>query len=211
MDGRKLKFAILAVMARPGVRSECKQNLIGHHGCVGSVEGSLGVRFDNESRFAGYGAFDELVSAGLLRPTFTDIHHPEAWVAITDAGRLALTRRALDDLDCALSKISPTLLELRDGASAAATSTSPDAQRQAAHSARELIDQTLKLGAPDATVRGEPGFQPDPSSRDGITRRHRLRTLMLRGGGVSESSLAEAEAACELVVRVDRRRTRPTT
>jgi hypothetical protein len=51
-----------------------------------------------------------------------------------------------------------------------------------------------------------PGFLPDPNSRSGITRRHRLRYLMLiHRGTVSDSELKVAEQACDLALATDER------
>lgn len=50
------------------------------------------------------------------------------------------------------------------------------------------------------------GFAPDPSSKSGITRRHRLRYLMkLYRGSESDSELQVAEVACDLVIAADDR------
>ena len=67
-----------------------------------------------------------------------------------------------------------------------------------------MIDQALKLGAPDDDVKLEAGFVPDPSSKSGITRRQRLRLLMKRRrGAASDSDLVIAEKACDLVLAID--------
>ena len=80
----------------------------------------------------------------------------------------------------------------------------PDALRQAAHSARELVEQSLKIGAPDDAVRATLGFAADPSSKSGVTRRHRLKYLMLQNRGVaSDSDLKIAEQACDLALATD--------
>src|SRR5262245_6593393 len=165
MNSRELKFAILEYLARDSLRHEHKMNLLGSPMSPGAIERAQDVRFDDADRFRADRAFETLMSGGLIRPTYNDLISPEKWVTITDAGRRALERRAFDDLDEALRAISPTLVEMRDGAWAAAESVNPDARRQSAHSARELVDQTLKLGAPDEAVRAMPGFRPDPGSR----------------------------------------------
>ena len=125
-------------------------------------------------------------------------------ISNTDAGRNALQRGTLDDLDAALSAINPHLVEIRRGAWAALSSGQPDSLRQAAHSGRELIDQTLKGGASDAEVRAQPGFVPDSSSKSGVTRRMRLKLLMRKyKGSVSESDLRIVEKSCDVVEATD--------
>src|SRR5437868_5441414 len=133
-------------------------------------------------------------SAGFIEPTYSDIVAPEDWVVITDSGRDALKRGALDDLDDVLQRINPYLVQVRRGAWAALGAAHPDSLRQAAHSARELIDQVLKEGAPDEEIRRETGFRPDPGSLSGITRRMRLKLLMRKyRGEVSESDVKVVE------------------
>ena len=199
-----LKFAILKILA--SVRHEHKYNLLGKSNAQDDLERQLGIRFEPEQRHMADVAFQELETADLIRPTYDDLISPGLWIAITDAGRIALDRGVLDSLDEALQKISPALVELRAGAWAAVVSGRPDSLRQASHSARELIDQTLKTGAPDAAVLAMPGFSADTSSRTGVTRRHRLRYLMAAyHGDVSDSQLRVVEEACDLVLAVDDR------
>lgn len=204
MNVRAAKFEILSALA--SMRHAHKFTLIGRGSDRGDLERRLNVTFGPEDRERADIALEELRAAGLIRCTYSDLVDPEAWVAITDSGRVALERRCLDPLDQALFSISPTLVELRDGAWAAIASARPDSLRQAAHSARELVDQALKSGAPDDVIRSMPGFKPDASSRSGITRRHRLQFLMtVRRGRISESDLKVAEKACDLVLAVDDR------
>ena len=202
---RSLKFAILECLAS-GRGSQHKFNLIGKGYSAGGLESSLGVRFDPTQRHLAVTAFNELEQAGLIRPTYTDLVNPEEWVEITDSGREALERRQLDALDGALSRIAQNLVEIRAGAWSAITSGRPDALRQAAHSARELIEQTLKEGAPDELLKAQPWYAPEKTSRSGITRRHRLRYLMeTRRGTASDSELRVADQACELALVTDER------
>ncbi len=201
---RQLKFAILQALSSGP--HQYKFNLLGKSNYPGALEHQLGVRFEPDERHTAVSAFDSLKAAGLIRPTYTDQIYPEDWVEITEAGRRALERRALDPLDTALAKIAPHLVELREGAWAAVLTDLPDSLRQAAHSARELIDQTLREGAPDNQVRLMPEFSPDSSSRTGITRRHRLRYLMtVHRGTATDSELKLVEKACDLVLETDER------
>jgi hypothetical protein len=197
-----LKFAILKCLA--AVRHQQKYNLLGRSNARGNLERLLEVTFEPEQRRLADIAFQELENADLICPTYDDLISPGLWVAITNAGRSALDRRILDSLDEALSRISPALVELRAGAWAAVTSGRPDSLRQAAHSARELIDQMLKSGAPDEAVVAMQGFVADTSSRTGVTRRHRLRYLMnTYHGDVSDTQVKVVEEACDLVLAVD--------
>ena len=201
---RALKFGILEAISSG--RREHKFNIIGKGYGPGALESRLAILFDPEQRHMAVVAFDELQHAGFIRPTYSDLVDPEAWVEITEAGRRALERRALDALDVALTRIAAHLVELREGAWVAVAASHPDSLRQAAHSARELVEQVLKIGAPDDAVRGMPGFTSDASSRSGITRRHRLRYLMLLNrGAASDSELKVAEQACDLALATDER------
>lgn len=192
---RQLKFAVLEVLAD---RKGHRYNLLGGRGNQpGALEHRLSATFDSGDRQLADAAFTELLHAQLIQPTYDDLVEPGNWLVITEAGREALKRHALDDLDVALKAISPELVEQRDGAWSAIASARPDALRQAAHSARELLVQTLKLAAPDSEVRAQAGFVPHPKS--GVTRRHRLKFIMKKRGAVSDSEVALAEKACELV------------
>jgi Predicted pPIWI-associating nuclease len=181
--------------------------LIGRPYQAGDLERFLDCKFDGDDRARAGQAFDQLRMDGLLQPTYADLADPENWVEITPQGREALIFRACDSLDKALARISPHLVEIRAGARAAAASRRPDALRQAAHSGRELIDQVLKEGAPDGQVRTHPWFQAEPNARgSGITRRHRLRSLMeAHRANVSEADLNVADKAIELVLAVDKK------
>lgn len=203
ISSRKLKFTILECLA--SARREHKINLLGrsHSRGEGSMEHHLGVTFDNDTRFLADRAFEDLKADGLIRPTYGDIAEPEKWVEITDSGRRALERRTLDPLDEALCEVDSHLLEMRDGAWSMVASSSADALRQAAHSARELIDQTLRKVGHDEIVRSMPDFKPDATSRSGITRRHRVKAIMYaRRGAISDGDIRIVEAACDLVVAV---------
>lgn len=202
IDPRTAELAILQVLSMES-RGH-KFNMIGRPYQMGTLEQKLGLRFTNQDREIADRAFEALRGKSLIRSTYSDLADPERWVEITEAGREALERGVLDALDDALLHIGRHLPEIRAGAWEAVYSNRPDALRQAAHSGRELIDQTLKEGAPDAAVRQLPGFTPDPSSASGITRRQRLRYLMKQARGrVSNTDLKIAEEACDLVIAVD--------
>ena len=174
---RQLKLAILEILRE---RKNHRFNMLGRGNDRGEIERRLEATFEPSDRQLADLAFQELMNAGLVASTFTDLVDPANWVELTDAGRGALECRALDDLDVALAAISPHLVEMRAGAWAAIHSNRSDAVRQAAHSGRELLAQTLSVGAPDHEIKAQPGFVPDKKSKTGVTRRHRLKFLMMR-------------------------------
>ncbi len=174
----------------------------------GPLEWRYGTPLGPEERGLAVRAFDELRSSDLIRPTYADTVDPENWVTITDAGRQSLAKGALDDLDEALLRISPHLLEVRRGAWSAVASAQPDSLRQAAHSGRELIDQALKEGAPDAEVSVDPEFKSGSGRKSRFTRRDRLEFLMRKfRGEISESDLSIADKTIDLLLEIDNKLT----
>jgi DNA-binding PadR family transcriptional regulator len=183
-----------------------KMNLVGRSYQPGALEHRLKCAFSPVERALAYRALEGLQSDGLIAPTLDDLVDPESWIQITERGRVALKRRALDALDEKLQAIDPHLVTIRDGAWSAVTSSEPDALRQAAHSGRELIDQVLKLAAPDPQVTQQSWYSPDSSSRSGVTRRQRLRYIMQTfRNDDSETNLQVAEKACDLVLAIDKK------
>jgi diguanylate cyclase (GGDEF)-like protein len=67
-----------------------KYNLIGRGG-PGELELSFGKEWSVDQKVAAAQAFDELRNRRLIQSTLSDLVDPENWVAITDAGREALT------------------------------------------------------------------------------------------------------------------------
>src|SRR5258706_14104664 len=133
---RSLRLALLGLLEKCGKAH--KTNLIGRASGQGDLERYLKVRFDLNERQLASVAFEQLKAESLICPTFSDISDPEGWVGITASGRDALTEGDFDELDSALNKISPALVEMREGAWSAVRASSPDSLRQASHSAREL-------------------------------------------------------------------------
>jgi hypothetical protein len=164
----------------------------------------INTTFSSDERNEARKALEELIGGDFIRPTMSDLAAPDDWLVITEKGRSALARNALDELDEALLKIDPHLVEIRRGAWSALASNHPDSLRQAAHSGRELIDQTLKTGAPSAEIASQNGFVRDKTSKDGVTRKMRIRYLMAKHrGSVSNSSVGVAEKAAVLVGAID--------
>jgi hypothetical protein len=183
-SGKELKRAILQSLDRQATAN--KFNLLGRDFQKGALEGHLGVDFDPNERARAAQAFEELRRDGYLQATYSDLADPENWVTITSSGKEFLGRDLKDNIDLALESISPHLVELRQGMWDAIDRTSPDAPRQAANSARELLDQLLKEGAPAECV----------------TRRERLRFLTRKNrkdGKISSSDLKVIEASCDLL------------
>jgi Predicted pPIWI-associating nuclease len=200
----ELKLQMLRIIGQSSPRAVHKYNLLGRPSARGELELALDTTLGPSERNLAYEAFDDLRKTGHITPTYSDLVNPELWVVITELGQKALRTGALDDLDDVLLKIAPHLLELRRGAWAALNSGNPHSLAQAAHSTRELIDQTLKIGAPDDEVKMQPWYSPDSSSRSGVTRRMRLKLLMAKYTDQdSETDLSLAEKAAEYVAAVD--------
>lgn len=203
---RELKFAILALLSGALGGKLNKVNVLGRPDQAGALEAHLGVVFRDEDRALAYRAFGQLHANGLIQPTLDDLIAPESWFVITARGTTAWESRALDKLDECLMSLSANLVEMRAGAWSAIASNEPDSLRQAAHSGRELIDQVLKIAAPDESVARERDFVRDPTSASGFTRRQRLRYIMRSyRRSESDSELRVAERACDLVLAIDDR------
>lgn len=198
-----LKMELLRIFAdtsSSGNRSAHKINVIGRPSQLGALEGRMGRKLSNSERSRAGICVQELVRLELLEPTYMDLADPEGWLRVTARGREALSRGTLDELDAALHRLAPSLVELRQGVWSAATSSAPDSPRHAAHSARELLRQVLDAVAPIEEVRTQSWFQPDKSSRSGITRRMRVRlALQKRGLGNSERDRKVVESAMALI------------
>jgi DNA-binding PadR family transcriptional regulator len=203
---RTLKLRILRVLVDQPQRHHHRNNIIGKPYAPGELESFLKRALDDAERVRAGRALHELERAGLVQPTYRDLSQPEQWLEITTAGRRALERGALDELDEVLFALDRSFVELREGAWAALESEQPDSFRQAAHSGRELIEQVLHKVAPDDEMRAEPGFKPNPEAKSGITRSMRLKYGQ-RVGRIrsSESNLRVAEAAERLVIEIDNR------
>jgi Predicted pPIWI-associating nuclease len=206
LEQAKIELEILRIIDRRSPQGVERSNLLGNATRQGELELTLARGLTESERDKAYRAFDRMRESGWLRPTRTDLTVPDNWVVITEAGRKALDRGTLDELDAALDKLDMHLIEVRRGVWSALNSGQPHSLAQAAHSARELVDQVLKAGAPDDKVRKAPSFQPDASSSSGITRRMRLKFLMGEyKSEMSENDLAIAEAAADLVLAVDKK------
>ncbi|MHA6731577.1 pPIWI-associating nuclease domain-containing protein [Devosia sp. A369] len=165
---------------------------------AGWLENAMGVDFRIEERAQAHLCARELQDAGLIVPTYSDMAEPENWRIITDAGREALRRGALDELDAALGALSPAFIEMRRGAWRAAKSTLPDTQRQAAHSARELVSQVLRVVAPDDEVQAQQNYQLPKDGK--VTRRDRYKlAVRKRARNSSAGDVVVLDKATDLI------------
>lgn len=194
----ELRLAILRVFI--GQEKTNRNNVIGRPYQDGPLEKLLNRKFTTEERVEADQCIDALVRENLLIPTMSDLVAPKDWLSITELGREALKRKAPDELDAALLELGPHLVELRNGAWSASLSSSPDAARQAAHSARELIIQTLDAIAPIEKIKAEPGFEPAKESASGVTRKMRFKyALRNRKSGDSKNDAEILENAAALL------------
>jgi hypothetical protein len=209
LSNSELKLRILKIFAKTS-QALSKYGVLGKPYTPGELEmdWEINATFSSDERNEARKALEELIAGDFIQPTMSDLAAPDDWLVITEKGRSALARNALDELDEALVGIDPHLVEIRRGAWSALASSHPDSLRQAAHSGRELIDQTLKTGAPSPEIVSQSGFAPDSSSRDGVTRRMRIRYLMVkRHGRASDSNVEVAEKAADLVAAIDNKLT----
>ena len=193
-------LALLRIYAR-AKRQLHILNVLGAEYRSSELEAELGsLKFVPEERAQAMRCARELMDLGLIIPTYSDLSNPEEWRIITDAGRDALARGALDELDKALWHLSPDFVNMRRGAWRAANSSAPDTLRQAAHSGRELVSQVLHVVSPDDEVRGRPWFNPNPNKSHEVTRKNRYKNAIeKRKRGWSESDLDVAMKAGDLL------------
>lgn len=193
-------LALLRIYSR-ATRSLHIGNVLGAEYRSSDLENELGdLKFTLEERAQAMRCARQLQDLGLIVPTYSDLSNPEEWRIITVAGRDALDRGALDELDRALGKLSPEFVNMRRGAWRAANSSAPDTLRQAAHSGRELVTQVLHLVSPDEEVRDRAWFRPNPKKPHEVTRKNRYRNAIeKRARGWSESDLDVAVKAGDLL------------
>ncbi len=158
-------------------------NVLGAEHRSSDLERDLGgATFTLEERAQAMRCARELQDLGLIVPTYSDLSNPEEWRVITEEGRKALERGALDDLDRALADLSPEFVNIRRGAWRASNSLAPDTLRQAAHSGRELVSQVLQRVSPDDEVLSQNWFTPNPSKPREVTRKARYKHAILKRG-----------------------------
>lgn len=196
----QIAMALLEIFAS-SPRHQHIGNVLGAPGRPSTLERHLGAgEFTIEERAQAMRSARDLQDLGLIVPTYADLVAPEEWRQITTAGQDALARGALDDLDRALADLSPDFVAMRRGAWRAARSGSEDTARQAAHSGRELITQVLHVLSPDAEVRSQSWFRPDPEHPERVQRKARYRNaIQNRSRGWSESDLNVAMKASDLL------------
>ncbi|WP_421761661.1 hypothetical protein [Devosia sp.] len=178
-------LVILEIFARSSKAH--KINVLGRPHQSGPLEAQLGMQFTNDERAEVAQLLEQLISDGLLRPTYSDIADPENWLEITQTGRVALATGAVDELEAALLPLGQHLVDMRRGAKAAMSGRQPDSQRQAAFSARELLVQVLHALAPDEDVKSQAGF-----GNSTVSRKARVR-FILKNQTIREYSDSTAE------------------
>lgn len=195
-----IMLALLRIYAA-ATRSLHIGNVLGAEHRSSDLERELGaVTFTLEERAQAMRCARELQDLSLIVPTYSDLSSPEEWRVITEEGRKALQRGALDDLDHALADLSPEFVNMRRGAWRASNSLAPDTVRQAAHSGRELVSQVLQRVSPDDDVRAQDWFTPNPGNPHQMPRKARYRHAILkRGRGWSDSDLDVALKAGDLL------------
>ncbi|MCP5059766.1 MAG: hypothetical protein GY937_23940 [bacterium] len=110
----------------------------------------------------------EMLAEGLIEPSGHDAMDPDNWCWPTEAGRAALARGLADDLDDALASLGADLPGLRERAQELRWASHPD-PREIAGCLVELVDQSLRAGAPE---------QPD--------RRRKARAIAEARGAATE-------------------------
>ena len=193
---RNLQFAILQIATTYPNGKIGEFNLLGNDHQPGNLESSLGIKFSPEDRMLAHHAFQTLLDSDFLRLEWHTVSSSTRWGVITTAGKEALARKALDDLDSALIKIDSQLLSLRDGAHEAITSKRQDSVRQAAHSMRELLRQVLDKLASEDEIKNQSGFNPN----DKITRKMRVRFSYKKiHGSASYTQIDLIESQCVMI------------
>lgn len=198
-----LAIAILKVYNQNKGKTFNRYNILGGRGgYTGDIEYILNTVFTNDERALAGQVIAELEGQGLISPTYEDIVSPGDWLRITPLGEQALKTGALDRLDSLLLTLSSeiNLIQMRYGAYEAILSHRTDWQRHAATSCRELITKVLHAIAPDEEIKKSPGFIPDTTSKNGITRKMRIKFyLKQKELHVSESDSKIIEKASDLI------------
>lgn len=92
-----------------------------------------------------------------------------------------------------LARMSPHLCEMLDGAKAVLNDKSnPMRLALASHALRELLREVLAHFAPDKMIKAAGWYVPDPSSKTGVTRKHRAMYAVY--GCVNPSALPKSLA-----------------
>lgn len=144
----------------------------------------------------------DLQKKGFICPAYKDIVSRGEDLQITEKGKKALELKALDTLDELLLGInSPSdLITMRYGAYDAILNKERDWPRQAAASLTELIDHTLRSIAPLDKIKEKDWYVPDPTSKNGITRAHKIRFYIEeKKGDRSESTEQIIKKSLDLI------------
>lgn len=108
---------------------------------------------------------------------------------------------AQSDLDEHLTTLwgGGSLAERRRDAWLAFHRGTPESSTQACHTLREILTDILDRFAPNDDVKSAPWWKPDPQTRDGVSKRHKVKYLVICGDdtALSEGLLAELTAQVE--------------
>jgi hypothetical protein len=183
-------------------------NMLGKALGVGTFEQSAGIRFSPEERAVAYGLLDELKASRYVMPTYSQPGaDAEDWYVLTERGKKAVERGDLDELDQRLRELSPELVDRRNSAWSALHSDEPQATRQAAIAARELLKSVVDAlgGAGTLRERVRAAYQrsnPAPSRTEGeyveaeIEKAFKLNELLSSAGKAGPlPTAAETERA----------------
>lgn len=177
ISDRDLAFGILKCIKQSG--SMNKGNLLRKiPGIPCHLEQFLQTEFnDNTSQRANL-VLIKLERDGLIAPTFGDASSPLDWMKVTEQGKKALSKNALDEFDGELLLIGEGVYANRDQMWSSFHSVGAKKNLTACHAARELIDQTLRTLSPDEEIKKQQWFKPNNDSRSGIIRKHRLEYIL---------------------------------
>ena len=87
-------------------------------------------------------------------------------------------KKIQNELDDYLIKIDEKFLDIRKGAWDVLKLPTPDKISQATNSIQDLADNIMRHLAPNEIIKKQPWFKPDPGSKSGITRRHRITLIV---------------------------------
>lgn len=179
ISDRELAFKILNCIQQSGKMN--KGNLL--RKCAGipsHLEQFCKKDFDQSTTQRANVVLQKLERDGLIAPSFADAINPLDWMVLTESGRKAIESKCLDALDSALVSIDEGVVATRDQMWSCYHSIGQKKNFVACHAARELIDQILRVLAPNELVVNEEWFIPNLDSESKVTRGHRIEYILRR-------------------------------
>jgi hypothetical protein len=190
---RDLKMKMLQFIgSRP--ENVNRLNMLGKALGVGTFEQWAGIRFTPEERAVAYDLLDELRASRHVMPTYSQLGpDAEDWYVLTERGKKAVERGDLDELDRRLRELSPELIDRRNSAWSVFHSGEPQATRQAAMAARELLKCVIDTLGGTGTLRDRIRAAylrhgPSPSQTEGeyieaeVSKTYQLNELLSSAG-----------------------------